>query len=565
MLGRTGKKRIWNLNKSILLLIMIGYTGLLVLLVALDLQLILSYQKTREKEELGIVQNYTDKVKSHMDKIDLQLYGIYSSDSNFTALGTTLPELQEYQNGYALKETLQKRMIIEQSMSGFFIFYDNYKKDWYGGNPDQIPSDQTGEICELLRQRLTGGESMREWFTIVWKGNTYLAIYYQKGHAAICGVYSLKDAEKELRKNMKKDAAVIFTDHGLATRNQKLARTLKIEDPDSYVEYVQRTKDRDQIIGSRIEKTEFWVYLTYRLGLWDVINLPQMILIFVTVLSIAAVVVLYLFIKKQIVRPLHQLNDTMEEIREGKCKTISEEESCFYEFWEIRDTLERMLKELEQQKMLVYEEIIEKQKAQMQYLQLQLKPHFYLNGLKTLNVLVLEKNTEKMQNLILNLSAHLRYLLQSERELVSLKEEMEFTENYVEMQKNITGRMLECTITADLELETWQIPVLAIQTFVENSVKYAKVGSGQIPLKITVRAEHLTADEKEYLDLTITDNGQGYSEELLDELNGDISEATQHVGINNLKRRFRFLYQEQAEYTFDTMDGAYSELILPKK
>ncbi len=136
------------------------------------------------------------------------------------------------------------------------------------------------------------------------------------------------------------------------------------------------------------------------------------------------------------------------------------------------------------------------------------KPHFYLNGLKTLNVLVLEKNTEKMQNLILNLSAHLRYLLQSERELVSLKEEIEFTENYVEMQKNITGRMLECTITADLELETWQIPVLAIQTFVENSVKYAKVGSGQIPLKITVRAEHLTADEKEYLDLTITDNGQ---------------------------------------------------------
>ena len=167
-------------------------------------------------------------------------------------------------------------------------------------------------------------------------------------------------------------------------------------------------------------------------------------------------------------------------------------------------------------------------------MQLQLKPHFYLNGLKTLNALVLEKKTEKMQNLILNLSTHLRYLLQSERELVFLKEEVEFTENYVEMQKNITGRLMTCEIIVDPKLQEWKIPVLSIQTFVENSVKYAKTGSNQIPLEIKVRAEQLTVEDKEYLDLAISDNGQGYPEEMLDELNGDVSETTQHVGINNL-------------------------------
>ena len=63
-----------------------------------------------------------------------------------------------------------------------------------------------------------------------------------------------------------------------------------------------------------------------------------------------------------------------------------------------------MVSEIEKQKMLSYEETIEKQKAQMQYLQLQLKPHFYLNGLKTLNALTLARDWEKSQELILHIS-----------------------------------------------------------------------------------------------------------------------------------------------------------------
>lgn len=88
-----------------------------------------------------------------------------------------------------------------------------------------------------------------------------------------------------------------------------------------------------------------------------------------------------------------------------------------------------MVSEIEKQKMLSYEETIEKQKAQMQYLQLQLKPHFYLNGLKTLNVLTLARDWEKSQELILHISEHLRYLLQTERDLVTLGAELNYVRN----------------------------------------------------------------------------------------------------------------------------------------
>ena len=64
-----------------------------------------------------------------------------------------------------------------------------------------------------------------------------------------------------------------------------------------------------------------------------------------------------------------------------------EGENSFEELEQVNETLEVMVSEIKKQKLLFYEQTIEKQKAQLQYLQLQLKPHFYLNGLKTLNVL----------------------------------------------------------------------------------------------------------------------------------------------------------------------------------
>ena len=60
----------------------------------------------------------------------------------------------------------------------------------------------------------------------------------------------------------------------------------------------------------------------------------------------------------------------------------------------------------------------------MQYLQLQLKPHFYLNGLKTVNALAMAHEDEKIQELVLNLSEHLRYLLRAEQETVPLSREL---------------------------------------------------------------------------------------------------------------------------------------------
>lgn len=200
----------------------------------------------------------------------------------------------------------------------------------------------------------------------------------------------------------------------------------------------------------------------------------------------------------------------------------------------------------------------------MQYLQLQLKPHFYLNGLKTVNALAMAHEDEKIQELVLNLSEHLRYLLRAEQETVPLSRELAFVENYIGLQKHVTGRPVTSEITVDPEVEDWQVPILSVQTFVENSIKYARLGDASCPLEIQITASYLKTEEGDYLDLVVQDNGQGYSDAILEEINGDSASGTFCVGINNIKRRCGFLYGDKAEYLFENNEGAVSELILPR-
>ena len=109
----------------------------------------------------------------------------------------------------------------------------------------------------------------------------------------------------------------------------------------------------------------------------------------------------------------------------------------------------------------------------------------------------------------------------------------------------------------------WEVPTLCIHTFIENSFKYAKLGSVQKELIIQIRINELETEEGKFLDIQIRDNGAGYPENILREINAEPVEGSVSVGINNLKRRCRLLYGTWAEYDFYNEDGAVSELVLP--
>ena len=231
----------------------------------------------------------------------------------------------------------------------------------------------------------------------------------------------------------------------------------------------------------------------------------------------------------------------------------------------MNDALAAMVEEIQKQKILSYEHMLEKQQTQMRFLQLQLKPHFYLNGLKTLNAMVMEEDWRATQDVIISLSEHMRYLLQSERELVPLAAEVDFVKNYTQLQAKMTGRQFEIFWNIRKPSRDWQVPVLCIQTFLENSFKYAKMGSAQKKLQLRIAIRELETEDGAYLDISVRDNGRGYPEEILDSINDDPEREGAGVGIKNLQRRCQLLYDGEAQYNFYNDNGAVSELSLPWK
>jgi tetratricopeptide (TPR) repeat protein/anti-sigma regulatory factor (Ser/Thr protein kinase) len=156
-----------------------------------------------------------------------------------------------------------------------------------------------------------------------------------------------------------------------------------------------------------------------------------------------------------------------------------------------------------------------------------MNPHFFFNALTTLQKFALRDNDgQAMASNLSKFSNIMRETLESTyKEYVTIEQEMEFLNEYLEVQKIRFPETFSYEVSADknVEVDELQIPAMIIQPFVENSIEHGFVGvdySG----KVTV---NFTKENKELL-IQITDNGKGLSTSAK-ENNEHISRASQII------------------------------------
>lgn len=289
-------------------------------------------------------------------------------------------------------------------------------------------------------------------------------------------------------------------------------------------------------------------------------------LIILAVFSGLFLVYLLLTLQRVLFSPLSELNRQMKAFSKGNLDThISELVGC-QEVRELSSTFNEMTGQIHDMKIENYEKRLEKQETFLKYLQIQKNPHFFLNMLNVIYSLAVSGNAAQIRTITLELIRHVRYVLSVEKPLVPLLQELEFTYNYLEIQRirfPYEIRMEEEGFTK--EITQILVPPLLLQTFVENAVKYAL--SREDTLQIRLEAE-LTED---VLKLWISDSGPGFPESMLEELNasGTVSADTrgEHIGIHNVLSRMKLLYGTAYGYHFANLPtgGARVELFLPKQ
>ena len=292
----------------------------------------------------------------------------------------------------------------------------------------------------------------------------------------------------------------------------------------------------------------------------------QILLVMGAVFVLLAIPFLLFYMKQEIFAPMTALVSTMDRIGCGELSVRSSVDYRNAEFTQVNETFNRMIDQITQLKIDGYEKELEARRNEMTALKLQIRPHFVLNCLKSVYAMVQTGSREDAQQLILLLSRYLRYILSFTATTTPLHTEIEQCCNYAELSSVGQNDPVEVVCEIDPELSELPLPPVSLLTLVENSVKHGKmIGK---TLKITITAKLIETEEGCMADLSVADNGTGFTAGDLKQLNSAApqEENGQHVGLFNVVRRLQLLYGEQAAIAFTNNrrgGGARVELFLP--
>ena len=186
--------------------------------------------------------------------------------------------------------------------------------------------------------------------------------------------------------------------------------------------------------------------------------------------------------------------------------------------------------------------------SRMLALQSQMNPHFLYNSLATIQTMADEKMNDEIQLMCQNVSHILRYISSDKQLLVPLYMELNHTLDYLQCMKIRYNDDLVYEIQVPDEMKNIHIPKLCVQLIVENSIKFS-TKSVRPPWKVSIRG----TITKTHWELAISDNGKGFSDSEIEDLNQKIDVINKTgllpnleisgMGLMNIYIRFKILYK----------------------
>lgn len=290
-------------------------------------------------------------------------------------------------------------------------------------------------------------------------------------------------------------------------------------------------------------------------------NLPEqltviqiVIVLLSTVIGILAFVgVVYLW--RNFAIPLRSFSSALSVITEDN----ADEKIKNYRISEIdavNEQIRSLLSQTKKLKLSLYEQEIAQKQSQIQLMRIQLRPHFYLNILSTIDSMIQISETKNAHALIMATTKYLRYLLRTNADLVPLAEELQLVTEYVQIQQIRYGHdVLALSVTVPPTLHLYCVPQLIVQVFVENAVKYGVTFDQQT--QVGVAGNLVTHHAQNYLHLRVSNTGPWFPDTLLTQLNEGhppLPSQGQHIGIANVFSRLRMLYGTDFTLHFTNLD-----------
>lgn len=186
-------------------------------------------------------------------------------------------------------------------------------------------------------------------------------------------------------------------------------------------------------------------------------------------------------------------------------------------------------------------------KTEIKLLHAQVNPHFLFNALNTL-LAVIRRDKQQASQLVQNLSTFFRKNLKRTDEIVTLKDEIEHVNAYLQIEKMRFMEQLTVEITIPPHLESAQLPAFSLQPIVENAIKHGTsqlIGKGKVAI--------YAYEQNQTLFLEVMDNAGNYCENKKD---------TKGLGLNLVDKRINIRYGEQYGIKIECEPDTYTKVVL---
>ena len=506
------------------------------------------------------------KIDEQLKSLDYILINRLSKDEKIDIICNTDSKIKRIYNINKMMKDFQDLQLSMDKSYNFFLYDDLNTKFFSYTNTSVSYNNRIEiekEIAEYIDKLPRDNTNYRRW-KAVKAGNDYviLRILYVNKIYLGCWIPAEKIIENFTSSALLSNSGFLVTEGKVISNVEEYKEirntedlTIQEKELSKYTEnncfYLASFHNSDfQLL---LSGTDFAIYKNYVSLLWTVILAVVLILL----LGISLLILIQKFLIKPIfefTNHLEKLSDDTSTVRYFKLKELQQVSTLF----------NRLVKQVKELRLSMYENELEKRQIEVGYLQEQIKPHFYINCLSIIFNMAQLKKYEDVQRISLQVSNYLRYTVKDGMALVTVEQEYEHVQGYLNIQNIRYESEFKYEIRIDPELKMRRIPPMAIQTLVENSIKHCIMMEKEILIRVSVYQQ--VRDNITYLVIEEADNGQGFPEEVLQRLNQGESLSSkegQNIGISNLIKRLMYFYEGESEILFQNIAGAKIKIFIP--
>lgn len=517
--------------------------AILVLLVGFFGNYGVTVSQRREQESMDYILNmYNRNLSGALEKIEGDLQDILASQSTLQLL-LDRSSLRRWQGSYSLASLLTEKRSSTEDVDGYAVM-DSVYEGFILARSSNIGYKDLGEIKKCLREMAKQDIRSSGWISAQIGEIGCLLKYYNYGGVIIAAFVTEQKIQEILSHGQSRDQAVDFY---VADSEKKIICSSNPE-----WEYGEELLFDENPFASRIllRAQEIMGGVYYIGGSIERGNFFEGNFYFFMILGLLLVSLLFLliilqFVNQEVLRPVKILSDISEKICQGNMMLRPQYICKNKEMSDLKDAYVTMLDTIMELKVQEYERIIQLKDSELKYMHMQLKPHFFLNALSTINSMAYQNENEDIHHFIRAFSSTIRYMFKVGLHTVSLAEEVKNLEEYLEMQRFLYKDSFYYYFDIPEEAKAYKIPQMLLHTFIENVFKHVMDINSFVT--IFMRCSFEEHNEQEMLMIEIHSSGKYFDEKILKKINeGEETENENGgIGLSHMKKILTILYGQE--------------------